>query len=103
MPHAWRVWQVLKLMLSILGLDDAQRVKVERGVRRLHSPSGWGVGMLFRPASYGWEAITEAEISEQWVQVSPPLPPSLCLPPSPSASLPLPLPLFLSLSLRIFP
>ena len=60
---------MLKLLATILGLDDPQRRRLERGSHRLFSGgSSWG--LLFRAPGLGWEAITEAEIGEQWVQVS---------------------------------
>jgi hypothetical protein len=68
-------WQVLRIVATILGLEDAQRCRLEQGARRLVGGRaaggsggrgvGLGLGLLFRAPALGWGALTEADIGEQ--------------------------------------
>jgi hypothetical protein len=67
--------QVLRIVATILGLDDVQRRRLEQGARRLvggraaggggGGGGGLGLGLLFRAPALGWGALTEADIGEQ--------------------------------------
>ena len=56
--------EVLKLLCSILDMSPEQFKRVEKGSRRA---KGLVYGLLSASAS-GWDAITEAEIGEEWVK-----------------------------------
>lgn len=68
--------EVLMLLCSILGMSDESKAQIENGVRRGRQAQKGGVGrglygLLTAPItipSRGWEAITEAEIGEEWVK-----------------------------------
>jgi hypothetical protein len=65
--------QVLRLLSTVLSLDDAQRRRLETGAHRLVRSGGsggggggiLGIGRLFQAPVRGWEALTEADIGEQ--------------------------------------
>lgn len=63
-PLTHPVFQVLKLLCSILAMTPEELVRVQRGSRKA---KGMIYGLLSASVS-GWEAVTEAEIGEEWVK-----------------------------------
>ena len=60
--------EVLKLVCSILAMEEEQGRAVVHGAGKLRAGGGWGLYSVISAPVSTWETITEAEIGQDWVQ-----------------------------------
>ena len=60
--------EVLKLVCSILAMEEEQGRAVVQGASKLRAGGGWGLYSVISAPVSTWETITEAEIGQDWVQ-----------------------------------